>query len=265
MATLLLLTAALTLSAAPSAPPEVRLEQLVAELATLADNQQRILAASASLLGAPYVNDPLGEGEGQPDADPLLRLDAMDCQTYVETVLAMAASASHDEVEKRLNDLRYDGEVSFGRRHHYFEAQWLPANERKGYVRDVTRTLFADAARTHTKVVTPAQWKSRPRSTHFELPEDRAPIGELKLAYVPLQVFLERAREIPSGSIFAVVREDRPNVPHMVTHMGFVVHQGKSTFVRHAGRSRYQKVVDEPLASFVKRHAAYGRWRVLGV
>ena len=38
-------------------------------------------------LGAKYVADPLGEGRGY-DADQLIRKDAFDCVTFVETSLA---------------------------------------------------------------------------------------------------------------------------------------------------------------------------------
>lgn len=256
--------AALTLATAPAKDIRV-LEAAVAELTELASIQQRVLAASARLLGVTYAADPLGEGPGHPDADPRLRLDAVDCQTYVETVLAMAASDSVDEVERRLDDLRYDGAISFERRHHYFEAHWLAANVRKGYVRPATRSWFAEETKTWKKKVTEATWERRPRKAHFRLPPERVPIGELDIDYIPLETFRARAEQIPSGAIFAVVREDRPHVPHMVTHMGFVVHRDGKSFVRHAGRSRYQKVVDEPLADFVRRHAAYRKWKVLGV
>ena len=40
-----------------------------------------------SFLGAPYMNSPLGE-DVAPDSDPLIRFDAFDCTTFVETVLA---------------------------------------------------------------------------------------------------------------------------------------------------------------------------------
>lgn len=259
---ILLLIASLS---APATKDSSVLEAAVGELTELASMQQRVLAASARLLGATYVNDPLGEGPGHADADPRLRLDAVDCQTYVETVLALAAASSVEEVERRLDDLRYDGEVGFERRHHYFEAQWITANERKGYVRPATKRWFAAETKTWNKVVTEAQWKSRPRKEHFKLPADRAPIGELNVDYIPLETFRDRAGEIPSGAIFAVVREDRAHVPHMVTHMGFVVHRDGKSFVRHAGRSRHQRVVDEPVAEFVRRHAAYRKWKVLGV
>ncbi len=261
----LLLTATLAVGASTKDPKPALLDAAVAELTELASVQQRVLAASARLLGATYAKDPLGEGPGHPDADPRLRLDAVDCQTYVETVLALAAARSVEDVERRLNDLRYDGEVAFARRHHYFEAQWLEANVRKGYVRPATRRWFAEEAKTWNKSVTLALWKSRPRKDHFQLPDDRAPIGDLKIDYIPLETFRARARDIPSGAIFAVVREDRPNVPHMVTHMGFVVQRDGKSLVRHAGRSIHQKVVDEPLADFVRRHAAYRKWKVLGV
>src|ERR1035437_2644460 len=46
---------------------------------------------SAALLGKPYQLGPLGEGKfGAEDPDPLYRLDAFDCTTFIETVMANA-------------------------------------------------------------------------------------------------------------------------------------------------------------------------------
>ena len=41
----------------------------------------------AKYIGVRYATDPLGEMKS-PDADPLIRFDAFDCTTFVETVLA---------------------------------------------------------------------------------------------------------------------------------------------------------------------------------
>ena len=55
-------------------------------------------------LGAKYVNEPLGE-EKLPDTDPLIRFDAFDCVTFVETSLA-------DGDLEKLTKIRYkDGNI----------------------------------------------------------------------------------------------------------------------------------------------------------
>ena len=72
-------------------------------------------------LGAKYVADPLGEGRGY-DADPLIRKDAFDCVTFVETSLANGKL-------KNLNKIRYkDGDVNFLSRNHFIESDWLENN-----------------------------------------------------------------------------------------------------------------------------------------
>ncbi len=75
----------------------------------------------AEYVGANYISDPLGEGFGY-DADPLIRFDAFDCTTFVETVLA------NGNVEK-LNKIRYlDGKIDFLHRKHFIETDWLMTN-----------------------------------------------------------------------------------------------------------------------------------------
>jgi hypothetical protein len=63
----------------------------------------------------------LGEGVA-PDDDPLIRYDAFDCTTFVETVLA-------DGDLKKLNKIRYkNGEIDFLNRNHFIESDWLMNN-----------------------------------------------------------------------------------------------------------------------------------------
>lgn len=77
--------------------------------------------AGQSFLGAKYISSPLGEGIA-PDDDPLIRYDAFDCTTFVETVLA-------DGDLKKLNKIRYkNGEIDFLNRNHFIESDWLMNN-----------------------------------------------------------------------------------------------------------------------------------------
>ncbi len=260
---------ALALLVAPAPPergePDGGIEARWSEIQRLEGVGARAVAASEAFLGVAYRLDPLGEGEAKaPDEDPRLRFDAVDCQTFVETVIAIAHAPGFESVRAVLDDLRYDGAPQYVRRHHFFEAQWLPANERKGYLREVTlRIGGADVVR-HVKRVTAAQWRARTVARQIALPDERAPVGAFDSPYLPLAKVLGRAKQIPSGTVFAVVREDRPRVPLMVSHLGFIV-QGKGGPVARHASDRFRAVVDEDLARFVERNRAIRSWKVLGI
>ena len=103
---------------------------------------ERIDSLSRLFVGVPYTDLPLGDGEQGPEPGPRFRTDGVDCQTYVETVLAMANGRSLDQAKAILDDIRYaDGKPSFQSRNHFTEAQWLPANARKGYLADEVPAL----------------------------------------------------------------------------------------------------------------------------
>lgn len=237
----------------------------VAALEALPDLRARVVSASKAFLGVPYRLDPLGEGLGRPpDEDPRLRFDAVDCQTFVETVIALANAERFEEVEAVLDDVRYDGPPEYARRNHFFEAQWLPLNQRKGYLRDATLELGGASARRHTKVVTLSQWQARTVAQKISLPDDRAPVGSFEVRYVPLDQVLARAKTIPSGTAFAVVRDDKPRTPVMVSHLGFIVQGDRGPMARHASDA-FKSVVDEDLARFVERNRKMRTWKVLGL
>jgi HEAT repeat protein len=241
-------------------------ELAVTRIASLASLPERIEMASARMLGTPYRLDPLGEGKGHPpDEDPRLRFDAFDCTTFVETVMALGSARSLEELQRMLDDIRYDGPIGYIQRDHFFEAQWLSANLRKGWVRDVTAQIGAGDAASWTKHVSGDDWERRIAARNIALPPERAPIGDFALSYLPLGKVAAHARAIPSGTLLAVVREDRPRVPLMITHLGFLFQTEKGPVVRHAGRDLYGRVADEELGHFLARNGKYRSWRVLGL
>ena len=107
---------------------------------------------SSPLLGRPYANGPLGEGEGK-DADPLYRLDVFDCTTFIETILANALCARAGErmptcLEEKMRRIRYaGGKIGFDSRNHVPELDWLPNNVEEGFLKDVTGSLFPGLTR----------------------------------------------------------------------------------------------------------------------
>ncbi|HYO55719.1 N-acetylmuramoyl-L-alanine amidase-like domain-containing protein [Archangium sp.] len=225
----------------------------------------RLLRVSERFLGTPYVHSPLGEGSGV-DPDPTFRLDAVDCLTFVEQVLAMSMANAEPEVGGILERLRYASTPTYEDRNHLMEAQWLPNNQRKGFLVDVTRRYGGEDTVRVQKTLTALTWTSR-SSLALGLPKARQPRGTYSLDMIPLERVMEHARRVPSGTILVVLREDLPLKATRMTHLGFVVQKGKRTWLRHARRGvdGNGRVVDEDLETFLARNAKYDKWKVSGV
>lgn len=265
------LTVALLLAQAPTAPapggwaalsPEERAAILKAA-APGASLHQRLLGVSARFLGTPYVASPLGEGSGV-DPDPTFRTDAVDCLTFVEETLALSLARRDDEVPTLLEHLRYASTPVYEDRNHLMEAQWLPNNIRKGFLADVTRRYGGEDTVQVQKKLTAHTWTSR-SSQELKLPKERQLTGTFTLNVIPLERVLAHARRIPSGTIMVIVRDDLPLKATRITHLGFVLQKGKRTWLRHAARNGYARVVDEDLETFLARNSRYTKWKVTGV
>ena len=109
------------------------------------------IPSGESYLGAKYIRDPLGE-ERAPDTDPLVRTDAFDYITFVETVMAGGDVSN-------LNQIRYkDGKINFINRNHFIETDWLKNNSSRvenvsaQYGKTATRRLTVDKAKWLKKV-----------------------------------------------------------------------------------------------------------------
>jgi len=222
----------------------------------------RIDALSRLFLGVPYTDLPLGDGDSGPEPGPLFRTDGVDCQTYVETVLAMANASSLDQAKAILTDIRYaDGKPSFQTRNHFTEAQWLPANSRKGYLKDAVPTLDRRAP-AETLTLVKSEWAQVPalkRLISAEIPD-----GKYRVRYLPLEEAAKRGKDIPPGTIVMVVREHDPNRVVRISHMGFMLHSENGLVVRHAS-TKERAVIDEPFDAFVQRQTEYKKWKVVGL
>lgn len=189
-----------------------------------------------SYMGAKYVVSPLGE-ERLPDADPLIRFDAFDCTTFVETVLA-------DGCECCLNQIRYkDGEIGFLTRNHFIESDWLGNNS------DVVHNVSARYATTDVRRVKidKGNWF---RVVHG-LNVDVAPVV-VDLEYIPYKYVADVKIDAPVIVLFIT---DNPNFRDTigtdlaVVHMGWWLPNGK---LRHAS-SQQGVVVDVDMQEYVRQ------------
>jgi hypothetical protein len=216
---------------------------------------RRIVTVSARYLGTPYRLDPLGEGPSAvPDPDPLICRNAVDCQTFVEQVLAEAMAPETADALSLLTRIRYrNGVIGFGSRNHYLVSDWLPRN--RWCLRDLTALIGVQQVRSMEKVIDrPAFFRSRgapglARAAAFE---------RSQTLYIPRGAVPGIATSIPNGSVLIWV-QDRPGI--IAAHCGLAVRQGKGALrFRHASQRR-GRVVDEPLADYLHRAPA----RIVGL
>src|SRR5688572_1786832 len=107
-----------------------RIQQLLSESRLKGAAAARIDFLSAQFLGRPYVINPLIGSPTEPEVF-VASLDAFDCVTYVETVLALARASNTDAFVEELRKIRYEnGKVEWQRRNHYMTG-WIRNNLRR--------------------------------------------------------------------------------------------------------------------------------------
>ena len=190
----------------------------------------------AEYVGTKYVLDPLGE-EIAPDPDPLIRFDAFDCTTFVETVLA-------DGDIQRLNKIRYaDGKPNFFNRNHFIETDWLENNS------DIVQNVSAQYAPTavHRVTIDKKNWFK----TVHNIDTDFSP-QTTELEYIPYKYATDIKVDKPVVVLFL---RDNPKIRDKigtdlaVRHMGFLLPDGT---LRHAS-SKHSAVVDVDFVKYVHR------------
>jgi hypothetical protein len=240
---------------------------------------QRVEAISALFMGAPYKLGPLGEGpDGKFDRDPLIRFDAFDCTTFVETVMALALNGHLDAATRTLQKIRYKGgQIQYATRNHFIELDWVPNNVRAGYLRDITADVAGRYAVKVGKVISKRRWYGRKSLASLEggftkderqqlisklrnlgrrLPDERA-----TLTVLPLKALPQALSKIPSGTIANLVHADRREKGTIVSHQVFLIKKSDGWYVRHAAFGK--AVEDDPIASLGRyRHL---RWRLIGL
>lgn len=185
-------------------------------------------------MGAKYVNDPLGEGRA-PDSDPLIRDDAFDCTTFVETVVA------HGDVDT-LNKIRYkNSEIDFINRNHFIETDWLPNNS--NIVKNVS-AQYGQTALRHV-VINRAAWLRRMHNIDSD-----AAVASTDIEYIPYDNITTLKTDRPMIVLFIVGNTGKSDIigtDLAVVHMGFLMPNG---MLRHAS-STAGRVVDVPVSEYI--------------
>jgi hypothetical protein len=234
-----------------------------------------------------YELSALGEGEyAYYDDAPRCRTDAFDCETYVDTVLALAFATDVPSFKQCMDNIRYEnGTVSFITRNHFTSIDWNVNNQKQGFLKDITTTLTDEkhhpvARITHT-IIDKKHWyqhlpSSRVRLRHASSTEKEHRLKKLQqegrvfrsqdanLPYIPLTSLFDKEghtnlalfKQIPNASIVEIVRPnwDLTNIigTHLdISHLGFVFWKENQPHFLQAS-SIYQQVVDVPLIDYLR-------------
>ena len=226
-------------------------EKWLSEAVSLPQDSCRTLHFAQKMLGVPYVAGTLDENEKE---QLVVRLDALDCTTFVETVLAFCIADKRGErdwkgFKKALTDIRYrDGLLNgYASRLHYF-SDWIRNNEQMGFFRECTsesacaqfQELWLDFMSTHSESYLPMK---KDTSLINEIALQEKKWQGVSVAYIPkdkLNLSPEDLK-IKNGDILAITT----NIKGLdVVHVGFAYWKGEELHLLHAS-SNAMKVIED--------------------
>ncbi len=247
--------------------------------------QRRIEIQSAALLNTPYLEGALGEGiNGKYDQNPLYRFDYFDCETYVDTVMALALAKNLPDFRNKINQIRYkDGNVSFTQRNHFPSADWIPNNKRNGYIRELSYLIAGQETRVTRTWINLRNWYRNLTTDRIQIPyinlqEKQTRLFQLKkeggalygsknvsISYIPVFELLQKPglkQRIPTGSLIFFVGHDsylssRIGTSMNVLHMSFAIWNNDHLYCRMAS-SKAGRVLDVLFPDYLKTYLSLG-------
>lgn len=263
----------------------VSVSAIASDDALIAEKMDR---ASALLIGKPYLGDPLGEGStARFDRDPRLRTDGFDCTTYIETVIAVAKSATPEEVPDWMDAIRYkNGYPSFETRNHFPGLDWIRNNVESGLLEDVTFRIAPGRTAIAEALIERDEWfklLSPDRLSGVPADEKPARLAELRslgdrfgkeIERVPYIIKSELLTDpdlvarIPHGAVINLVRpawdlRDKIGTRLNISHQGLAFHKNGTVYLRHA--STTGSVVEVPITTYLENARSIAGINVLVV
>lgn len=207
------------------------------------DYTARVIAVAKASLGTPYVDGPLGEGPGAAhDDDPLIDLAHVDCVTFVEQTLALAAAHSYEEASDLLQQIRYkDGIIDYGTRNHFFIADWIVNNR---FAREVTSDL-AVACVQETRTIGRHKFFELTKATEYL---DTAVDQPMTVAYVPVSGAADVEPNLPDLALIVFIGK----LDWLfASHCGLYIRDEGQGLLYHASSVK-DKVITVPFTDYMK-------------
>ncbi|MCW8471184.1 DUF1460 domain-containing protein [Fluoribacter gormanii] len=266
------------------------IEELYHRLSNMPNSSMpdRIDWVSSQFLGVQYILGSLGEGsKARYDQYPQYRVDAFDCDTYVNTVVSLAVANSLASFQQCLKNIRYkNGTVSYLRRNHFTGLDWNQNNQRNGILRDITLNIKDQnnhpVAKIADAIINKPNWYAYKtvgaiRLVNADRGTEEERLMELKrkgaqletiseeVPYLPFTaLFSEKNKpnmylfaQIPNGAIIEIVRPNwelnqKIGTALNISHLGFAIRNKGQLYFRQAS-SEYGKVVDVPLIEYLEK------------
>jgi hypothetical protein len=198
---------------------------------------ERIPALGRHFLGAPYAAGTL-EKEG---AEALvINLRQFDCLTFVENIIALtqlfrSEHVSFDRYREILASVRYrQGHLNgYASRLHYF-TDWLFDNERKGFVKNISRILDGQPYSKKINFMTehPDHYPAlKDRDVYRQIRAIERRIQQRVCYYIPKASLKRVENRIADGDLIAVTTRTEGLD---VTHVGIAVHVRQRIHFLHA-------------------------------
>ena len=234
----------------------LKVEQWLKEAQNLPQDSCRTLHFAKKMLGVPYV---AGTLDGNEEEQLVVRIDALDCTTFVETVLAFCIADKRGErdfegFKKALTDVRYrDGILNgYTSRLHYF-SDWIRNNEQMGFVKECTsetacsqpKEIWLDFMTTHVDSYLPM--KKDPELVKEMAAHEKNWQGTV-VSYIPKENLNLSSDElkIKDGDVLAMVT----NIKGLdIVHVGFAFWKEGKLHLLHASSSA-KKVIEDPQTQY---------------
>ena len=232
------------------------IEKWLQEAVSLPKDSCRTLHFAKKMLGVPYV---AGTLDGNEEEQLVVRTDALDCTTFVETVLAFCIADKRGErdfegFKKALTDVRYRNGILNGytSRLHYF-SDWIRNNEQMGFVKECTsetacaqpKELWLDFMTTHVDSYLPM--KKNPELVEEMAAHEKNWQGTV-VSYIPKEKLNLSSDElkIKDGDVLALVT----NIKGLdIVHVGFAFWKDNQLHLLHASSSA-KKVIEDPKTQY---------------
>lgn len=235
-------------------------------------NSERLLFFAKSFIGTPYKGGTLDSGRNE---TLIVRIDSLDCTTYVETVLALYLSSfkdnpGYDDFSESLRYIRYRGGVidGYASRLHYF-SDWASDNEKKGILREVTQEGEHDVRLCSLNYMTTHSNLYRQLKDNDSLISEISKVEkswiDYKMPYIPKNVLNSSKADLPleDGDILALTT----NISGLdVLHLGFALWIDGRLHLLHASSLHRKVIIDtSTIFDYLKNRNKHTGIRVLRV
>lgn len=247
---------------------------LLKQVRQLKPGYNTMLYFARQLCGVPYVVKTL---EKNKEERLVVNLRELDCTTYVETVLALAACAHDGSVKfedycKKLRLIRYKrGDVQYSSRLHYFTS-WIDSNTLSGLVCEVTgsgkpftgrKRLNINFMSTHCELYPMMNGKTEIIN---EIKNIERKLSLRTISYIPKQSIVDTPllrKTIKDGDII-VITTSKKGLDS--SHIGIAVWHSDGLHLLNASQVRHM-VVEEPmtLGVYMAKHSTQTGVRVVRV